>query len=307
MTSEAIVERLPVHLAGVRWGEGGGWAGVALIVMAALAFSTAGLFTRVVATDVWTMLFWRGLIGGALIGGYVIGRNRAATRAAFAAVGRPGLLVGGCSTLGTICFLVALRQSTVAEVTVIYATAPFVAALVAWAWTGERQSRTTLAASLLALLGVAVMFGAVPSTGQLLGNLLALAMTVLIASMMVIIRRNRQVSMLPASCLSAFACALAVLPLADPSRVSAGEFLWLFLFGVQFGLGLLLLTIGTRLISATRASLLANLELPLAPFWVWLAFAEAPSAPAFIGGAVVLAAILLDLAVAQGRARTSAS
>jgi hypothetical protein len=33
-----------------------------LVLVSAFAFSTAGLFTRLVETDVWTMLFWRGLL-----------------------------------------------------------------------------------------------------------------------------------------------------------------------------------------------------------------------------------------------------
>jgi drug/metabolite transporter (DMT)-like permease len=146
------------------------------------------------------------------------------------------------------------------------------------------------------------MFGAALSVGNALGDLLALLMTVLIALMMVVIRRNRQVSMLPAACLSAFACALIVLPLAHPANVTMQDLGLLGLFGtMQFGLGLLLLTIGSRLISATRASLLANLELPFAPLWVWLAFGEVPSNLTWIGGSIVFAALLLDLAANQRR------
>ncbi|MDB5401822.1 MAG: putative rane protein of unknown function, partial [Rhodopila sp.] len=71
---------------------------------------------------------------------------------------------------------------------------------------GPANARATLVASGLALSGVVVMFGAALTIGHLLGDLLALAMTVLMALMMVIIRRYRHVSMLPAACVSAFAC-----------------------------------------------------------------------------------------------------
>ena len=118
----------------------------------------------------------------------------------------------------------------------------------------------------------------------------------------VVIRKHRQVSMLPAACLSAFSCAVAVFPLAHPTDVVTRDLILLGLFGTtQFGLGLLLLTIGSRLISATRASLLANLELPFAPLWVWLAFDEVPSRLTTIGGGIVLAAVLLDLVADQMR------
>ncbi len=146
------------------------------------------------------------------------------------------------------------------------------------------------------------MCGAALSMGHVAGDVLALAMTALMALMMVVIRKIRQVSMLPAACLSAFACAVAVFPLAHPADVTTQDLLRLGLFGTtQFGLGLLLLTAGTRLISATRASLLGNLELPFAPLWVWLAFGEVPSQLASIGGGIVLAAVLLDLVADQVR------
>jgi drug/metabolite transporter (DMT)-like permease len=130
------------------------------VAASAIAFSTAGLFTRLISADVWTMLFWRGLFGGLLIAAYIGWREREATRAAFAAIGRAGVLTASCSTIGTICFVTALRETTVADVTVIYATAPFLAAGIAWAWTREHPRRLTLAASSLALLGVMVMCGA---------------------------------------------------------------------------------------------------------------------------------------------------
>ena len=121
-------------------------------------------------------------------------------------------------------------------------------------------------------------------------------MTALMALMMVVIRRNRHVSMLPAACLSAFACALLVTPFARPASVDAADLALLVLFGTtQVGLGLLLLTVGSRMIPAPRASLLANLELPFAPLWVWLAFAEVPAAATLIGGGIVCVAVLLDL------------
>ena len=53
------------------------WLGVTLVVVSAFAFSMAGFFTRLIDTDVWTMLFWRGLFGGLFIAGYVVWRERA--------------------------------------------------------------------------------------------------------------------------------------------------------------------------------------------------------------------------------------
>ena len=284
------------------------WLGALLLVVSAAAFSMAGFFTRLIPLDAWTLLFWRGLYGGLFIGAYVVWVHRRDTVAAIRAIGRAGLIAAACSTIATICFINALQRTSVADVMVINATTPFFAAAIAWLWTGERESRVTLIASVAALLGVVLTFdGALPA-GRLIGNALALVMTILISAMMVIIRARRGTSMLPASCLSAFALAVLVAPFANPSAGLGANFLYLVLFGTaQFGLGLLLLTLGTRLISATRSALIGALETPLAPIWVWLGFGEIPPLMTCVGGAVVMAAVAADLFLTARRNGTDAA
>ncbi|MDB5378416.1 MAG: eamA-like transporter family protein [Rubritepida sp.] len=63
---------------------------------------------------------------------------------------------------------------------------------------------------------------------------------------------------------------------------------------MQFGLGLLLFTLGSRLLAGARVALLGNLELPLAPLWMGLTFGQQPSAASWVGGGVVALALALD-------------
>lgn len=272
------------------------WRGTALVLLSSFAFSTAGLFTRLIEADIWTMLFWRGLFGGLFIAGYVVWRDGAGALEALRRIGRPGLVAAGCSTAATICFIGALRETTVADVLVINATAPFVTAALAWTWTGVRERPRTLAASGIALAGVVLTVVPALGSGRLLGNFLALAMTLLLSAMMVVIRHHRHVCMLPAASLSALLCAVVAWPFAGPANVSSRDFILLVLFGTsQFGLGLLLLTLGTRLISATRSALIGTLETPLAPAIVWLSLGEVPALMTCLGGAIVLAAVIYDV------------
>ncbi|MCC7276110.1 MAG: DMT family transporter [Alphaproteobacteria bacterium] len=279
--------------------------GEALVIASAVVFATAGLFARLIHLDAWTVVLWRGVVGGALILGCIAWRHRGTTAAEFRRMGRHGLIAAACSALATICFINALQRTTVADVTLIHAAAPFVTAALGWAWTGRRESRVTLAAAAAAMAGVAVIVGASVAAGHLAGDLLALAMTVLVAAMMVVVRGSPERSMLPASCLSAFVSAALAAPVAAPFSPSAADAAWLALFGAQFGLGLLLLTVGTRRIAATRAALIGSLEIPLAPVAVWLAFAELPSWRAALGGAIVAAAVLGDLLLGRPRGRVS--
>jgi drug/metabolite transporter (DMT)-like permease len=70
----------------------------------------------------------------------------------------------------------------------------------------------------------------------------------------------------------------------------------LFLFGTtQFGLGLLLLTVGGQMVSATENALLNTLETPLAIAWVWICFGETPAATSVVGGTIVVAAVVAQI------------
>ncbi len=274
------------------------WGGTILLAASAAAYSTAGFYTRLIDLDAWTMLFWRGVFGGLFLVAMLAWREQGRIVPAVRAIGRDGLLIALCSALATVCFLNALRLSTVADVLVIDATIPFVTAGIAWLLIGEREDWVTMAATLAAVVGVAVMMGAAASEGRLFGNLLAFGMAVLMSLVLVLIRRNPGVSMLPAVGLSAFLCALIVLPFARPLSVSAQEFGLLALFGMsQFGLGLLLLALGTPLVSATRGALVGVLQTPLGTLWVWLAFAESPGWVTIAGGTIVVAAVVCDIAI----------
>lgn len=268
-------------------------AGILLMAASALAYSTAGFFTRLIPLDVWTILFWRGLFAGGFIAAVFLWQQRGRAADGVRAIGWPGLVATACSALATIMFIHAFRMTSVAEVVIIFAAAPFVTAAIDRVWFGIREGRATLIASATAVAGVGVMMAGAGFQGHLAGDFLAFGMTALMALMMVIIRRHRETPMLPAASASAFLCAALALPFAAPLAVSGGNMLDLVLFGVtQFGLGLLLLTLGTRLVSATELALINTLEVPFAAFWVWLAFAEVPSWTTFVGGAVVIAAVV---------------
>src|SRR6185503_20583228 len=105
-----------------------------------------------------------------------IAQERRRTRDAIYAVGWPGLAVALCSTAATILYLNAFRRTSVADVAMIFAAAPFVTAALGWLCLGITEAWTTLAASLVALIGIGIMVGGAVTEGHLLGDLLAFGM-----------------------------------------------------------------------------------------------------------------------------------
>jgi len=267
--------------------------GILLIILSAIAYSSAGFFTRLIHLDAWTMLFWRGLFAGLMILCIIVIQERRRTWPAIRAIGRPGIAAALCSTTATIFYLNALRHTSVADVAVLFAMAPFITAGLGWLWLGVREPWITLAASFIAVLGVSVMVGGAVTTGHLFGDLLGFGMALCMAIMMLIIRDRHETPMLPAACLSALLCPLLVWPFGSPFDVGAIDLLKLFLFGTtQFGLGLVFLTTGGQMVSATENALINTLETPLAVAWVWVCFAEVPTETSFVGGIIVLLAVM---------------
>jgi drug/metabolite transporter (DMT)-like permease len=272
--------------------------GIALVISAAIAWSTAPFFTRLLPFDPWTILFWRGLFAGSLITVFLVVMQGRAAVWQLLAPGRGGLLVASLSALGMVSFIPALQMTNVMNVAVLIAAQPFVAAALAWLWLGEAATWRTLTASLIAFAGVVITVGGAQAGADLGGVALSCLMVLAISTMTVAIRRHRETSMVAAAALSNFMGSLVSLPFAhDIAHVGGSSLAVLAMFGcLQVALGLTFYMLGSRLLPSGQASLIATLETPLMPFWIWVAFRELPAVHALIGGALVIGAVIADIA-----------
>jgi drug/metabolite transporter (DMT)-like permease len=278
--------------------------GIALVVAAAVAWSTAPFFTRLLPFDSWTILFWRGLFGGGLIAAILVLTQGRTGLKDLVGMGRSGWLVASLSTLGMVCFIPSLQLTSVSNVAIIIATGPFVAAAFAWIWLREAARWQTMLASVVALCGVAIIVGNVRANSDILGIALACLMTLAIAAMTVAVRRHKNTPMVAAAALSNFLGSIVSVPFAHGiASVAAADLIILAMFGFfQVALGLSLFILGSRLLPSGQATLIATLETPLMPFWIWLAFQETPAPRALVGGALVMGAVVADI-VSDSRAQ----
>jgi drug/metabolite transporter (DMT)-like permease len=278
--------------------------GIALVIVAAIAWSTAPLFTRLLHFDSWTILFWRGLFGGGFIAAFLVFTQGRAGLRELTGMRANGWLVACLSTLAMVTFIPALQLTSVANVAIIIAAQPFAAAALAWIWFRERARWRTMLAALVALGGVAIVVSGAGGDADIRGIGLACLMLLAVSAMTVAIRRHRDTSMVAAAAMSNFLGSLVSLPFAQSiASVGAIDIALLAMFGLlQVGLGLTLFALGSRLLPSGQASLIATLETPLMPFWVWLAFQEVPASRALIGGALVMGAVVADI-IGDSRAR----
>jgi drug/metabolite transporter (DMT)-like permease len=264
------------------------------VALAAVAWSTAGVLQRQLELDTATQVLGRAVFAGVALLAYVALVERGRVLPAFRSIGLAGVAVALCVAVASASFIAALNHSSVARVLFILAVSPVLAALLARVTLGEPISRRTVVAMALALAGITVMLGA-PGEGDLTGDGLAFVCALAFAIMVVITRWRHDVSMAPATCLSQVILVVAFLPFASPGEIGGGDVGWLVALGVgQIGLGFALLTVGARLIPAAQVGLITLLEVVLGPLWVWLALDEQPSTLTLVGGAIVIAAIVIQ-------------
>ena len=271
--------------------------GIALVVAAAIAWSTAPLFTRLLPYDSWTILFWRGLFGaGLIVALMVLLQGRAGVRD-LAGMDTNGWLVASFSTLGMIAFIPSLQLTNVSNVAIIIATGPFLAAALAWIWLREVPQLRTVLASAVALCGVIIIVGNARAGSDVLGIALACFMAVAIAAMTVMVRRHRNTPMVAAAAMSNFLGSAISIPFAHGiAAVTGFDLLILAMFGFfQVALGLTLFFLGSRLLPSGQAALISTLETPLMPFWIWVGFGEVPTLRVLAGGALVMGAVIADI------------
>ena len=267
------------------------------VALAAVAWSTAGILQRELGVGTGTQLAGRALFAVLALLTYIAVAERGGLGDAFSAIGLGGLAIAGLMAISSGTFIVALNHSSVANILFMLALAPLLAAALGML-VGEPVMRRTWLSMAIALTGVGVMVGGPtrPSAG---GLALSLVMTVSFAATMVITRHKRDVSMAPATCLSQLIVLLAAAPFAHPATAGARDVSLMAALGIgQIGLGLVLFTIGGRLIPAAEVALITLLEVVLGPLWVWIFRSEQPGAATLVGGAIVLGAVAIQTTAA---------
>lgn len=267
--------------------------GALLLVVSAVTFSTAGLFTKGVEAGPWEVIFWRGFFAAAFTTLWTI--KRGALRQNFLAMGRSGLAVGVIGALGTAAFISSFKLTSIANVSLIYAIAPLIAALLAWLTMGERISARTLAGSFAALAGVAIIVSGSLGQISLAGDLLALVMTTVMATIMVIYRKYPDTPGPGPSVLQSLLLLPVAATLGAPFGVDHTEIAILAAFGLLFAIASVTLAEGAKRVPASQTALLSALETPLAPIFAFLLLSEVPNGATFLGGTLVLMAVLVSI------------
>ncbi|MCY3644587.1 MAG: DMT family transporter [Acidimicrobiaceae bacterium] len=276
-------------------GKRGRRLGAVMMLASGLGFGATGAISRSIEADVWQIASWRSGIGGGAVLVYVWLRSRVAGSQDglrwSATLGPQGLLLAGLSALSMILYIDALQRTEVANVTVIWATVPFLAAGLAWLILREPLRRSTVVAAVVALAGVTLTVAGNLGPGDLDGNMRAVLLAITLALLIVLIRRFEGADAVLALGSAGVLLFLVALVVADPLGVDRDQMPLLVFFGAVFAVSLVLWTEGVRLIPAAEAGLLASSETPFSILLAWIVLAEAPPLVTVAGGLLVMGAI----------------
>ena len=269
--------------------------GAIYAVGAATLFSTAGVIVRRVELPAWDVSFWRALLLAFTLLPVVLWQRRTVWRdvrnAGVALLGSAALIAASMIT-----FILALGMAPVANVLIVFGATPFVTALLARLFLGERLHRHTLFAMTAAVAGLALSVSDSLQGGGALGMLVAFGVVLSISANYVVVRHHREVGMTPALLLAGVIGAVLSLPFADPGKLAVKDLPWLIALGPgQLTCGLLLYMASLKRIPAGKAALLGLLELVLGPIWVWAIDGERPGTVTLAGGAIVIAAAAVNV------------
>ena len=208
--------------------------------------------------------------------------------------GAPGILGGFVMSFSFVAFIVAMNNTTVANVVFIISTQTMFLAIFGFFYLKEKVSLIGSSSIFLAMSGILIMVGDSISTGSLFGNLVALVIPINFAIYVMIIRKNSNLDMVPAMLYSGIFSLIYGAILSKSFEFTSHDLFMGFLLGVpQLALGFICITIGSRTTASATVGLLMLMETLCGPLWVWLFLNEIPPISVFIGGLVIISAIIL--------------
>ena len=269
--------------------------GYILCLMGAFFLSWGGLLIREwEGVDIWQILFWRAFFFSITLGFflYFIYNNKILT--IIKKSGIPGVIGGIAMAIGFTAYVFAMSETTVANVLFIISTQTIWLAIFGYFFLKEKISLKTFFSIILAMTGISVMIGGSLNTGSMQGNLVALFIPINFAFLILLIRKYSNLDLIPALFYGGLIITIVAFFMSETIFISGHNLLVGFLLGTfQHAFGFICIVIAARSTPAVVVGLLMLTETLLGPFWVWIFLNEIPPLSVFIGGSIIILAVIL--------------
>ena len=243
---------------------------------------------RLADSNSWTVLFWRGIFfaTGIIVILLITYRSKAVNE--LINIGKEGVLIGLLTALSGTSFILAIHYTSIAKTLVIISISPIMVAIVSWMMLKEKPALYTWISMIIVFFGIYVVMSGDTSGVSLLGNLFALLSVVIGGFSFTLLRKYKNVNMVPAMAVNGFAIAIIGFIVADSLVLPTQSILYLFSSGVVLAVSFSLITIAPRYIPAPEVAMFFPLGTVLGTLMAWIVVKEQPSSNALIGGSIVI-------------------
>ena len=269
--------------------------GYILLLFGGFCLSWGGLIVRTFETsDAWNILLLRSFFFFLGVSTFLFINYKKDTIKVIKKSGLPALLGGFAMSFSFVAFVFAMINTSVANVVFIISTQTMFLAILGFFYLKEKVSLISFISIVLAMAGITVMVGDSVSSGSLFGNLIALVIPISFSVLVMIVRKNSNLDMVPAIWYASIFTIIYGLIMAESLNFTNHDIFMGFLLGVpQLTFGFICITIGSRTTQSVTVGLLMLSETLCAPLWVWLFINEIPPLSVFLGGAIIILAVII--------------
>ena len=269
--------------------------GYILLLFGGFCLSWGGFIVRSFeSTDAWDILFLRTSFFFLGVSTFLLIIYKKNALKVIKNSGLPGLLGGFVMSFSFISFVFAMMNTSVANVVFIISTQTMFLAILGYFYLKEKVSLISLISIVLAMSGIFVMVGDSITQGTLFGNIIALVIPISFSVLVMLVRKNSNLDLVPAVWYASIFSGIYSIIMVDSFNFSNHDIFMGFLLGVpQLTFGFICITIGSRTTRSVTVGLLMLTETIFAPLWVWLFLKEIPPFSVFIGGLIIIFAIII--------------
>ena len=263
------------------------------------------------SADPWQITFYRGLAFLFSISLVLFHKYRLEIVTKIKNTGFPGIAGGFLMMLANLLFIQALANTSIANSLFTLSSIPFITAILAFIFLKEKISIRTIIIMFFAFMGIFIMIKDGLESGGFYGNILAFVCAICFSGFVIVLRKSRNIDMLPANMVSGFLVIIVSFIVCQGNiKVSIHEILLCLLWG-----GILsafvnsVFIFSTRYLLASEATYFMLLEFSLGPFWVWIFFNETISNETFFGGIIIMfsVAVFSFLEIKNTKIKTGSS
>jgi len=246
------------------------------------------VLVRLADSDSWTVLFWRGIFfaAGIIVILLITYRSKAVNE--LINIGKGGVLIGLLTALGGTSFILAIHYTSIAKTLVIISISPIMVAIISLIMLKEKPALYTWLSMIIVFVGIYIVMAGDKSGMNLMGNLFALTSVIVGGFSFTLLRKYKNVNMVPAMAVNGITIAFIGLIFADSLVLSSQSMLYILGSGIVLAVSFSLITIAPQYIPAPEVAMFFPLGTVLGTLIAWIVIKEQPSSNALIGGSIVI-------------------